>query len=98
MRTAFARDLDALGVLLGATTAGYIAASFSSGRVLRHANLGAVLALSCLLTAVALLGYATAHDWRLVVALGFVLGAGGGGIDAALNTYAATTHGPRTLN
>jgi len=98
MRIAFARDLDALGVLLVTTTAGYIAASFSSGRVLRHANLGAVLALSCLLTALALIGYATSRDWRLVVALAFVLGAGGGGIDAALNTYAATNSGPRTLN
>lgn len=98
MRIAFGRDLDALGVLLVTTTAGYIIASFSSGRVLRHVNLGAVLALSCLLTAFALVGYATSRDWRLVVALGFVLGAGGGGIDAALNTYAATNHGPRTLN
>ena len=98
MRIAFGRDLDALGVLLVTTTAGYIIASFSSGRVLRHVNLGAVLALSCLLTAFALVGYATSRDWRLVVALGLVLGAGGGGIDAALNTYAATNHGPRTLN
>ena len=98
MRIAFGRDLDALGTLLVATTAGYIAASLSSGRMLRHANLGAILALSCLLTAFALVGYATSRDWRLVVALGFLLGAGGGGIDVALNTYAATNHGPRTLN
>ena len=55
MRIAFGRDLDALGVLLVATTAGYIAASLSSGRVLRHVNIGAgKLALSCLLTAFAL--------------------------------------------
>lgn len=98
MRIAFGRDLDALGVLLVATTSGYIAASFSSGRVLRHANLGAVLAVSCLLTAFALLGYAASHDWRLVIPLGLVLGAGGGGIDATLNTYAAIKTGPRTLN
>ena len=54
MRIAFGSDLDALGTLLVATTAGYIAASLSSGRVLRHVNLGAVLALSCLLTAIGL--------------------------------------------
>jgi fucose permease len=98
MRLTFARDLDALGLLLVAATAGYIASSATSGRMLRHMNLGGVLALSCLLTALALVGYAVSPDWRLLVALAAVLGVGGGGIDAALNTYAATHHGPRVLN
>jgi hypothetical protein len=44
-----------------------------------------------------LVSYALPRDCRLVAALAFV-GVGGGGIDAALNTYAATTHGPRTLS
>ncbi len=69
----------------------------SLAAALRHANLGLALALSCALTTLALLGYALPRDCRLVVALAFV-GVGGGGIDAALNTYAATNHGPRTLN
>ena len=98
IRLTFARDLDALGALLVAATAGYVASSATSGRVLRHMNLGGVLALSCLLTALALIGYAISPDWRLLVALATVLGVGGGGIDAALNTYAATRHGPRVLN
>jgi fucose permease len=98
IRVSFARDLDALGALLAAGTVGYIAACFSSGRVLRHANLGAVLAVSCALTAIALLGFAVSPAWPPLIALALVLGAGGGGVDAALNTYAATNHGPRTLN
>lgn len=98
IRLTFARDLDALGALLVAATAGYIASSATSGRVLRHMNLGGVLALSCVLTAFALIGYAMSPDWRLLIALATVLGVGGGGIDAALNTYAATHHGPRALN
>ena len=98
MRLSFHRDLDALGVLLVMATCGYIASSFASGRVIRKANLGAVLASSCALTAVALLGYSLSHDWRVLVALAAVLGLGGGAVDAALNTYAATNHGPRTLN
>lgn len=98
IRLTFARDLDALGMLLVAATAGYIASSATSGRVLRHMNLGGVLALSCLLTALALIGYAMSPDWRLLVALATILGVGGGAIDAALNTYAATHHGPRVLN
>ena len=98
IRLTFARDLDALGVLLASATAGYIASSATSGRVLRHMNLGVVLALSCLLTALALIGYALSPEWQLLVVLATVLGVGGGGIDAALNTYAATHHGPRVLN
>jgi hypothetical protein len=98
MRLSFDRDLDTIGgVLLVTATWGYIVASFSGGRVLRHANLGLAVALSSALTTLALLGYALPRDCRLVVALAFV-GVCGGGIDAALNTYAATKHGPRTLN
>jgi fucose permease len=98
IRAYFGRDLDALGVLLVAATAGYETSSFASGRILRHMNLGMFLAASCLLTGVALLGYAASPRWLPLVALAVVLGLGGGAIDAALNTYAATNHGPRTLN
>jgi fucose permease len=98
IRAFFGRDLDALGSLLIAATGGYVASSFASGRLLRHVNLGVVLAVSCLLTAIALVGYVASLHWALLVALAVVLGLGGGAIDSALNTYAATNHGPRTLN
>jgi fucose permease len=98
MRVFFGVDLQALGGLLVATTAGYVASSFSSGRLLRQVNLGTVLAASCLLTASGLLGYAAATHWPIVLGLGVVLGVGAGAIDAALNTYVATHHGARTLN
>jgi fucose permease len=98
IRTFFGLELDAIGALLVATTAGYVTSSFSSGRLLGHLNVGAVLALSCALTAGALLGYAAAPAWPLVIASGVVLGLGSGAVDSSLNTYAATQHGPRTLN
>jgi fucose permease len=98
MRAFFSVDLQALGALLMATTAGYVVSSFSSGRLLRRMNLGAVLAASCLLTAAGLLGYATTSHWPVVLALGIVLGLGAGAIDAALNTYVATHYGARMLN
>ena len=71
----FRRRPQELGALLVATTAGYVASSFSSGRLLRRLNLGTVLAASCLLTASGLLGYAAASHWPVVLALGVVLGA-----------------------
>ena len=98
IRAYFGRDIEALGALIVASTCGYVASSFSSGRLLRHMNVGAVLAMSCLFTAAGLLGYATAAQWPLMVALGVLLGVGGGAIDSSLNAYAATHHGARTLN
>jgi fucose permease len=98
IRATFGLDLDALGALLVAATAGYVASSFSSGHLLGRINLGTVLAVSCGLTAAALLGYAAAPSWLLMLGLGAVLGLGSGAIDAALNTYVATHHGPRMLN
>src|ERR687897_669109 len=73
MRASFGLDLDAVAALLAATTTGYITSSFSSGRLLRHLNVGLVLSASCALTAIALLGYAAASDWPLVIGLGVVL-------------------------
>lgn len=98
IRIFFGLPLDALGALLVAFTGGYVAASFSSGRILARVNLGALLAWSCLATAVSLLGYARTTSWAGMVALAALGGAGAGAIDAGVNTYAATYHGPRMLN
>jgi fucose permease len=98
IRASFGLELDALGALLVSATAGYVASSFSSGHLLGRLNLGTVLAVSCGLTAAALLGYASAPAWPAMLAFGAVLGLGSGAIDAALNTYVATHHGPRMLN
>ena len=98
IRASFGLELDALGALLVAATTGYVASSFSSGHLLGRLNLGTVLAVSCGLTAAALLGYASSSSWLAMLALGAVLGLGSGAIDAALNTYVATHHGPRMLN
>jgi fucose permease len=98
IRAGFGVALDALGVLLVSTTAGYALSSFASGRLLGALGLGGLLAGSCALTAAALLGYATARDWGVMVAFGALAGLGAGAIDAGLNTYVATRHGPRTLS
>lgn len=98
IRKQFGLELDALGQLLVATTAGYVAASFSSGRLLARMNLGALLAASCAATATSLLGYAFAPAWFVMIGFGLFAGLGAGAIDAALNTYVATNHSARTLN
>ncbi len=94
----FGLGLDALGALLVSYTAGYLAASVASGRVLARHGVGSVLAWSCFATAASLLGYALAQRWVQMVAFGSLAGFGAGAVDAGLNTFAATRHGVRTLN
>jgi fucose permease len=98
IRAYFQLPLDALGPLLVVFTTGYVLSSFSSGRILSRINVGTLLALSCLMTAVSLLGYALTPFWRLMVALASLAGVGAGAIDAGVNAYAATHHSARTLS
>ncbi len=98
IRLSFGLPLDALGVLLAFTTAGYLTSSFFAGRILRVLPIGSVLALSTAAAATALLGYALTPVWPLMVMLGFLAGLGGGAIDAGLNAYGATHFSARTLN
>jgi fucose permease len=98
IQATFHLSLDALGALLVMFTIGYLLSSFSSGRLLARMNVGTLLALSCLLMAISLAGYALTPRWLWMVLLGTVAGAGSGAIDAGLNTYAATNFSPRTVN
>ena len=98
IRAYFNLPLDALGSLLVMFTAGYLVSSFISGRVLSVMSVGTLLALSCLATAVSLIGYAFAPVWLMIVTLAIVAGLGAGAIDAGLNTFAATEFSARMVN
>ena len=98
VRASFHLPLDALGALLVMFTTGYLLSSFSSGWLLKRLNVGVLLALSCLATALSLLGYALAPWWWVMVALGALSGLGAGAIDAGLNIFAATHFSPRLVN
>jgi fucose permease len=98
IRTSFGLPLDALGALLVTSSLGYVGSSFSSGPLLARMSVGALLAASCVATAVSLLGYAYAPAWWMMVVLGALAGLGAGAIDAGINTYVATHHSARTLN
>lgn len=98
IRGAFGLPLDALGILVAVTTAGYLAASFSGGAILRRLPIGALLALSTAAAAAALLGVAVAPGWPMILACGVLAGLGGGAVDAGLNAYGARHFSARTLN
>lgn len=93
IRETFSLRLDALGILLAASTTGYVFSSFLSGRLIARLGVGGTLAASCFLTGAGLVGYTLVPEWWMMVALGFVAGLGGGAIDAGLNTYVASNFG-----
>lgn len=98
IRGAFQLPLDALGILIAVTTAGYLASSFCGGAILRRLPIGSLLALSTAAAAAALLGIAAAPAWPAILACGILAGVGGGAVDAGLNAYGARHFSTRTLN
>lgn len=93
IRETFSLRLDALGILLVASTAGYITSSFLSGKLIAKLGIGGTLAASCFLTGAGLIGYTLVPAWWMLVLLGSVAGLGAGAIDAGLNTYIASHFG-----
>jgi fucose permease len=93
IRTSFSIPLDAVGLLLTASVAGYMTSSFLSGPLVARVGIGRILAVSCAMTGIGLIGYTLVPSWWMVVPLGIVAGLGAGAIDAGLNTYVATHFG-----
>lgn len=98
IRAYFDLPLDALGALLVMFTLGYLASSMTSGWLLARMNVGTLLALSCMATAISLIGYTLVPAWWMIVMLGAIAGLGAGAIDAGLNTFAATEFSARMVN
>lgn len=97
IRADFNQPLDALGWLLVASTSGYMVSSFFSGAVRRFFGIGRLLAISCIATGVALLGFTLVPVWVGFVVLGILVGVGAGAIDAGLNTYVAEHYSERLM-
>ena len=97
MRAGFGLPLDAIGMLLIASVAGYMTSSFLSGFLLARVGVGRILAASCFLTGLAMIGFTLVPQWWMVVALGVFAGLGAGAIDAGLNTYVAANFGERVM-
>lgn len=98
MHTTFRVPLSSLGSVLIAMSVGFLASSSSSGYLATRIGIGKLLALSSLLVAGGLFGAATAPSWWVLLGYVVLLGAGGGIIDAGLNTYAAAHYTPRQVN
>ena len=98
IRVTFALAPEDIGGLLVSFTAGYLLSSFNTGLIVSRLGVGVLLALSCLLTAVSLVGYALASAWWMMLGFAVLSGLGAGAIDAGLNTWVATHFTARTVN
>ena len=97
IRDTFGLPVDALGLFLVFTTAGYMTSGFFSGALVRRLGLGGVLAASCAATGIALGVYSLAPAWWLFVAFGLLGGSGAGAIEAGLNAYIDRNHSERLM-
>lgn len=93
VRSSFGIPLDAIGMLLTGSVAGYLTSSFLNGPLIARWGIGRVLAASCAMTGTALIGYTLVPVWWMMVLLGVLAGLGAGAIDAGLNTYVAAHFG-----
>ncbi len=97
MRAGFSQPLDALGLLLITSVAGYMTSSFFSGKLIGRLGVGGVLAASCTMTGLTLISYTLVSHWWVMVLLGILCGFGAGAIDAGLNTYIASRFSERVM-
>jgi fucose permease len=94
----FAVPVDALGLLLLASTTGYLIASFFIGQIIARLDIPLTLFFSTLAAGLGLIGYALSPSWLLLLLIAFVASLGKGTIDAGLNVYFAQHHSPRLMN
>ena len=77
---------------------GTIVSSLNSARLIRRFGTGRLTAMSCLLTATALMGMSFAPHYAFLLLLCIPLGLGAGAVDAAINNYVALHCEPRHMN
>ena len=97
MRRSSASPSKSSALILVATTAGYLASSFSAGAIWPHTGIGRLLVASGLFVAASSTVWSTTPAWRPVLVGAVLSGLGAGAIDAAVNAFAARHFSPRII-
>jgi len=92
------QPLAAVGAITMTMTACSAASSLLAGAVVQRIGTGAVVAGSCLFTAMGLLGFSVAPSFGWLVALAIPLGLGAGAVDASLNHFVSAHYSSRHMN
>ena len=98
MQTTFGVALGQMGVLLLATTAGFVVTSFSAGRLITRLGIARLLPLRRIARGLSLAAMGMAPSWLALVGAAFCFGISSGAIDAGMNTYFAMNLSPRLMN
>lgn len=98
IRVDMGQPLAAVGVLTLTMTVCAALSALLAGRIIERVGTGVVVASSCLMTALALVGFSIAPSFAWLVALGIPLGLGAGAVDASLNHYVAAHYSSRHMN
>ncbi len=98
IRLQMEQPLAAVGAITMTMTACSAASSLLAGAVVQRIGTGAVVAASCLLTALGLLGFSVAPSFGWLVALAIPLGVGAGAVDASLNHFVSAHYSSRHMN
>ncbi len=98
MRVTLGQSIETAGLITLVLTVCSAASSFASGAVLKRLGTGPVVALSGLLTGLALLGFSFAPSLGFLLGMAIPLGLGAGSVDAGLNHFVARHYSSRHMN
>ncbi|MCX7621589.1 MAG: MFS transporter [Acidimicrobiales bacterium] len=98
IRSDIGKSLDAQGLVLIASTAGFLVAALPHGWIIRRFGTGDVLVVVAGVGIAGSVVFAASSVWGLLLTGAFVLGAAAGGMDSTLNSYAALHHSPRVIS
>ena len=86
------------GIISMIIALGTIVSSLQSDRLTKKLGTGKVTALSVLMTAMALFGFATSHSFGMLCLWAIPYGLGAGSVDASLNNYVALHYESRHMS
>ena len=98
MYTEFGVPLSYAGILSAIIAAGTIFSSLQSDRLTLKLGTGKVTAISVAMTAIALFGFSTTHNFWILCLWAIPYGLGGGSVDASLNNYVALHYESRHMS
>lgn len=98
IESTFNLPFSALGVLLGAATAGRLLFAFISGSIINRFGIGLFLLTGSVLVGVGELGFAFAPSFALILMTAVVASMGAGILDAGMNTFVSAYYGKGAMN
>jgi fucose permease len=98
VRVDMGQPLAAVGVFTLVGTVCAAVSSYFAGVIVKRVGTGVLVAASCLMTALALVGYGLAPSFAWLVALSIPMGIGAGAVDTSLNHFVASHYSSRHMN